>query len=60
MKRLTPRQVARAVPFEAAERSSIVAKRAANNNRKGKSARGLAAKVSDSDPMANDSESNWP
>ena len=60
MKPLKPRQVARDVPVIEAMRSSVVAKRKANNERKGKSARGLKFRVSDNDPMDKDSESNWP
>ncbi len=60
MKRPTPQQVARSVPVVDAMRSSVVAKRRANNDRKGKKGRGLDARVADNDPMAKDSESNWP
>jgi hypothetical protein len=58
-KPITPRQLARAVPVMQAMRSSVVAKRRANNDRKSKG-RGLKAQVADNDPMAKDSESNWP
>ncbi|MGH9588299.1 MAG: hypothetical protein ACRD3F_15220 [Acidobacteriaceae bacterium] len=40
------------------QRSSVVAKRAANN--KGKRGHGLTNRVTDNDPMEKDSESNWP
>ena len=60
MKRPTPKQVAQSVPVVQAMRSSVVAKRAANNDRKAKKGRGLNFRVSDNDPMAKDSESNWP
>jgi hypothetical protein len=65
--KLTPKQIARAVPFMAAEerstkaaRSSIVAKRKANNDKRSKAGHGLRPKVADNDPMEKDSESNWP
>ena len=60
MKPLKPRQLARDAPVVEAMRSSVVSKRKANNDRKGKKGRGLDAKVADNDPMAKDSESNWP
>ena len=60
MKPLRPRQVARDVPIVEVMRSSVVAKRKANNAPKGKGGRGLKFKVSDNDPMDKDSESNWP
>jgi len=60
MKRITPKQVARAVPYEEAMRSSVVAKRAANNNRKSKRGHGLNFKVADNDPMAKESDANYP
>lgn len=59
MKRLTPKDIARAVPVERAY-SSVVAKRKANNDRSGKRSYGLRNKVTDNDPMEKDSESNWP
>ena len=59
MKRPSPQQVARSVPVVTAMRSSVVAKRNANNDRKKKGA-GLGYKVTDNDPMQKDSESNWP
>ena len=64
--KLTPKQIARAVPFMEAERSaktgrsSVVSKRRANNDRRSKAGHGLNARVADNDPMEKDSESNWP
>ncbi len=64
--KLTPKQIARAVPFMQAERStktarsSVVAKRRANNDKRSKAGHGLNARVADNDPMQKDSESNWP
>ncbi len=60
MKRLTPKQVATDVPVIQAMRSSVVSKRAKNNAPKSKGDHGLKFRVSDNDPMAKDSESNWP
>ncbi len=60
MKRLTPTQIERSVPIIEAMRSSVVAKRKANNDRKAKGGRGLSSKVADNDPMAKDSETNYP
>ncbi len=60
MKRLSPKQVAKDVPVIEAMRSSVVSKRAKNNAPKGKGGRGLKFSVADNDPMAKDSESNWP
>ena len=60
MKRITPKQVAQAVPIERALRSSVVDKRKANNAHTKKRGTGFKAGVSDNDPMQKDSESNYP
>ena len=60
MKRISSKQVAKEVPIIEAMRSSVVSKRARNNAPKGKGGRGLQFRVADNDPMAKDSESNWP
>ena len=60
MKRISPASLARAIPIERAMRSQVVAKRRANNAPKKSLAAGLKAPVTDNDPMAKDSESNWP
>ena len=53
-----PQKVGREFARADQQRSSVVAKRAANN--KGKVGRGLVNRVTDNDPMQKDSESNWP
>lgn len=62
MQRMTSRQarkeLERTIPIAQAF-SSVVNKRAANNNRKGKTS-GFKAHVTDNDPMDKDSESNYP
>ncbi|MDE2105365.1 MAG: hypothetical protein KGL39_49520 [Patescibacteria group bacterium] len=56
--KITPRQLAKAMPIIKAE-SRVVAKRKANNAPK-KRGTGFNSRVTDNDPMAKDGESNWP
>ena len=60
MRRITPKQVAKDVPVIEAMRSSVVSKRAKNNAPKHKGDRGLQFRVADNDPMAKDSQTNYP